>query len=202
MARMFRTALPLVAVVLLLSGSPALAGGGGKGGVCYQDAPALDQGWVAVIDSCFAPKATEARTGQVVRWQMEGYAPHTVTFMGTDVGSGALEKGASYAVRFGAPGTYTYSCLIHPDMDGRVEVSGDEVSGPPVVEVGEERTAEIDLSDAAAAANATDPRDTVLVSFDAGAGLTLVLFGLAVGAGAALVARIRRPTPRDDAARS
>jgi hypothetical protein len=126
----------LAAVTALgLSGAtPAIAGGGGHGGVCYQAPPELDAGWIAVGDSCFSPRDTEVVTGDVVRWSLEGQAPHTVTFDGGP-DSGAL-TGDGFAIRFNTPGTYAYSCSFHAGMVGTISAVGDGVSGPALEVLG------------------------------------------------------------------
>jgi plastocyanin len=208
MAWIRRMLVAAAAAATLVVGGPAMAGGG-MGGECYQAAPAgLGDGWVAVIDSCFTPNVLEVETGRVVRWKVDGGMPHTVSFTDSTIGSGQMTKGATYAVQFNAPGTYTYACLIHPGMDGRVDVAGDAVNGPTLLEITDGMSTNLadapklaSVGDATTVASVDRPQQ-LLVSLDAGAGFTVVLFGLALGAGAAIAMRARRPdarpAPRDD----
>jgi hypothetical protein len=106
--------------------------------VCYEAAPELDAGWVAVGDSCFAPRGAEVATGDAVRWEKTGQIDHTVTFRdGPD--SGSLTQ-AGFAVQFNQPGVYEYFCSYHPGMTGTVGVQGDAVTGPALEIIGPDDT--------------------------------------------------------------
>ena len=47
--------------------------------------------------------------------------------------SGILEGGATFSQAFAAPGTFDYTCLIHPEMRGTITVTGDAVAVAPSV---------------------------------------------------------------------
>jgi plastocyanin len=118
----------LALMVLAAASTPALAGGGGG---CEMPPPQPGAGWVTVADYCFWPASVQVSTGDAVRWQMQGQAPHTVTFDDGSLDSGELQ-GDTFAVRFNQPGTFSYFCSIHPGMRGEVAVSGAALGGNPM----------------------------------------------------------------------
>lgn len=117
-----RLLISAATLVVLAWPAAARAGGGGHGGVCLGSAPNLSDGWVAVMDSCFAPQDIDVAAGNTVHWELMGSAPHTVTF-DEGIDSGQL-NGSDFAMRINIPGTYIYSCSFHPGMTGSVTVSG------------------------------------------------------------------------------
>jgi plastocyanin len=60
--------------------------------------------------------------GQAVRWVNGDPVEHTITFDGTEPGSGLIPPNGSWVHRFDQPGRYTYSCTPHPFMRGVVVV--------------------------------------------------------------------------------
>lgn len=107
----------LVAVVL---GTPALAGGGG----CHAD----DQSEAATATvrmqgSCFTPTIARVAPGERVTFVNDDSAAHTVT--GASVLWGSLNHLAATGtveVAFDQPGVYPYVCTLHPGMLGAVVV--------------------------------------------------------------------------------
>ena len=75
---------------------------------------------VKVQDFAFAPAAVRIAAGGTVTWSFTGAAPHTATGAGFD--SGIVETGATFEHTFAEAGTFAYSCTVHPDMTGTVEV--------------------------------------------------------------------------------
>jgi len=77
----------------------------------------------------YQPDPLEITTGTEVVWTNQDAEPHTVTHgtyvkRGGDFDSGTLLQGQSFAFTFNRAGTYPYTCLIHPEMVGTVEVVG------------------------------------------------------------------------------
>lgn len=76
----------------------------------------------------FSPASLTTQVGAVVEFRNTGTVAHTATFQGATDGclsDAALAPGATWAVKFTAPGTYNYLCTIHaPSMNGEVTVSG------------------------------------------------------------------------------
>ncbi|HUG47692.1 MAG TPA: cupredoxin domain-containing protein [Candidatus Limnocylindria bacterium] len=76
---------------------------------------------VSIVDLAYAPATLTVGLAQPINWVNDGAAPHTVTFEdGPD--SGTLESGATFQHAFETPGTYDYTCSIHPAMMGVVNV--------------------------------------------------------------------------------
>jgi plastocyanin len=74
---------------------------------------------VSVVDDDFTPANLEVEAGATVTWTWEGRAPHDV--VGDDFDSGVLRDG-TFTHTFDEPGTYDYTCTLHPGMDGRITV--------------------------------------------------------------------------------
>lgn len=81
---------------------------------------------VTVADNSFSPATVTVTPGTTVVWTNQGARSHTVTGVGP--GSGTLRPGGSYAYRFDAVGSFSYSCDFHSEMTGRVVVA---VAGGP-----------------------------------------------------------------------
>jgi hypothetical protein len=138
---MRRLAVALVlgsALAFVMLPIPALAGGGGDSGVCYEPPRSVPARVVYVSDMCFAPKTLRVATGLPVTWQLRNAgAPHTVTSVDGLFGSGDLLD--TFTVRFNQPGTYDYVCVYHGGswggMVGTVIVEGDALGGTDPVSV-------------------------------------------------------------------
>ena len=75
----------------------------------------------------FVPQTVQAKVGTLTLTLQNGGVPHNLTFAskglpGIPVVSGAASK--STTLTFDAPGTYVFSCTIHPGMDGKIVVTG------------------------------------------------------------------------------
>jgi plastocyanin len=68
------------------------------------------------------PDSISINAGETVIWTNADQVEHTVTFDGSEAGSGLLARGAVFPHRFDRPGTYTYHCTPHPYMKGVVVV--------------------------------------------------------------------------------
>lgn len=80
----------------------------------------------AAIDNfSFTPARLEIPTGTKVTWTNRDDIPHTVTSANPPklFHSGPLDTDDSFAFTFDRPGTYTYFCVLHPHMQGRVVVT-------------------------------------------------------------------------------
>lgn len=96
----------------------------------------------------YYPQSISIDAGDTVQWNFASGEPHTVTLLGpratpappndpgnaapagptsydgtTYVSSGFQLLGGSYRLKFTKPGTYTYQCLIHPGMNGTIQVA-------------------------------------------------------------------------------
>jgi plastocyanin len=70
----------------------------------------------------FAPVSMTVSAGTTVTWTNLDDEPHTVV---SDTGlfrSGAMDTNESFGFKFDKPGTYHYTCSIHPRMVGTIVV--------------------------------------------------------------------------------
>jgi plastocyanin len=77
---------------------------------------------VSIVFRAYQPPQLTVLAGQTVTWRNSGLGPHTVTADAGQFSSGALQTGTTFSYTFSTPGTYAYSCTIHPTMHGRVVV--------------------------------------------------------------------------------
>jgi plastocyanin len=69
----------------------------------------------------FAPEKIEVEAGATVTWKNDDNFTHTVKVDGRP--DHKVGRGDSTSIRFDRPGTYHYTCLLHPhDMQGEVIV--------------------------------------------------------------------------------
>ncbi len=77
----------------------------------------------------YQPDPLEIAVGTTVVWTNQDEAPHTVTHgtyvkRGGAFDSGTRMQGQSFVFTFDRTGTYPYTCIIHPEMVGTVQVVG------------------------------------------------------------------------------
>jgi plastocyanin len=77
---------------------------------------------VQIVYRAYQPAELTVLAGQTVTWKNSGLGPHTVTSDTGQFDSGALQAGGSFSYTFSTPGTFDYSCTIHPTMHGKVTV--------------------------------------------------------------------------------
>jgi plastocyanin len=109
-----RYRLPLVAVSVAMlwwvaACSPSAAG-------------TPDPSRIVIKDFMFVPMALTINAGSSVTWANTDDEPHTVV---SDTGlfrSGAIDTNESFSFKFDQPGTYHFTCSIHPRMVGTIVV--------------------------------------------------------------------------------
>ncbi|HEY2780920.1 MAG TPA: cupredoxin family copper-binding protein [Steroidobacteraceae bacterium] len=77
---------------------------------------------IEVRDFMFMPTTITVNAGDQVTWVNKDDEPHTVV---SDTGmfrSGAMDTDESFSFKFDKPGTYHFTCSIHPRMVGTVVV--------------------------------------------------------------------------------
>jgi plastocyanin len=85
-------------------------------------AQATDSSKVVVKDFMFSPTTSTVRAGSTVTWTNMDDEPHTVQ---SDTGlfkSGAMDTNETFSFKFDKPGTYHFTCSIHPRMVGTIVV--------------------------------------------------------------------------------
>jgi plastocyanin len=107
----YRLPLAAVSVAMLwwVACSPATAG-------------TPDPTRIVVKDFMFVPMALTINAGSSVTWANMDDEPHNVV---SDTGlfrSGAIDTNESFSFKFDQPGTYHFTCSIHPRMVGTIVV--------------------------------------------------------------------------------
>lgn len=77
---------------------------------------------VEIKDFAFNPDTITVPAGTTVVWTNRDSALHTVTSTSGIFDSGVMDQGKSFSYTFQEPGTYDYSCMIHPHMNAKVIV--------------------------------------------------------------------------------
>ncbi|HVN73300.1 MAG TPA: plastocyanin/azurin family copper-binding protein [Methanoregula sp.] len=77
---------------------------------------------VTIHDLAFDPPVISVRAGDTVRWVNEDEATHNIRFVSPGFSTFLLSTGQSFSQKFARPGTYDYTCAIHPFMHGTVQV--------------------------------------------------------------------------------
>jgi plastocyanin len=85
--------------------------------------PATNVVKVNIKDFTFDPAVVSIQVGTTVQWTNNDSMTHTVTSDAGLFDSGNLSTDDTFSFTFDEPGTFTYSCTIHPSMTGTVEVS-------------------------------------------------------------------------------
>jgi plastocyanin len=78
---------------------------------------------VLVTGFAFDPAAVQIDAGDALTWTNEDPTAHTVTADDGSFDSGTMDPGGTFSHRFDEPGTYLYSCAIHPAMRATVRVA-------------------------------------------------------------------------------
>jgi plastocyanin len=100
--------------------SMAALGWGATGAPVQAGSPSAPQ--ILIKDFMFSPMSLTVKAGSTVIWANKDDEPHTVV---SDIGmvrSGAVNTDETFAFRFDKPGTYRFTCLIHPRMVGTIVV--------------------------------------------------------------------------------
>ena len=79
---------------------------------------------VEMLDYEFSPAVVTIATGGKITWTNQGQAPHDATADDDSFATGTIESGKLKSETFKQPGSYTYICTIHPQMEGTIEVVG------------------------------------------------------------------------------
>jgi plastocyanin len=77
---------------------------------------------IVVKDFMFMPTPLTVKAGSTVTWTNQDDEPHTVV---SDTGlfkSGGMDTNESFSFKFDKPGTYHFTCSIHPRMVGTIVV--------------------------------------------------------------------------------
>jgi plastocyanin len=112
----------LIAAALAI-GAPAAGCGGGYG---TKPAAATSADTAAKIvemtDSTFAPSAVDVQVGETVTFVDKDEIAHTATAEGV-FDSGTLRRGGRFDFKATKAGTFSYVCVFHPGMTGKIVVT-------------------------------------------------------------------------------
>lgn len=81
-----------------------------------------DAAQILIKDFMFAPDSLTIKAGTIVTWANKDDEPHSVV---SDTGlfrSGARDTEETFSFKFDKPGTYHFTCSIHPKMVGTIIV--------------------------------------------------------------------------------
>jgi plastocyanin len=114
----------LIIAAALALGAAGLAGCGG--GYATKPAAAASADTAAQIvemtDSSFAPNTVDVKVGQTVTFVDKDEIAHTATAEGV-FDSGTLRQDATFDFKATKAGSFSYVCIFHPGMTGRINVT-------------------------------------------------------------------------------
>jgi plastocyanin len=98
--------------------------------ICFQVNPpgvaaapaAAGKAEVKIDNFNFSPVALTVKAGTQITWTNGDDIPHTVVSDGQAFKSKVLGSGEKFTFTAAKPGTYSYSCSIHPNMTGKLVV--------------------------------------------------------------------------------
>jgi plastocyanin len=108
-------------LVALVVGATAAKSGRSAGSACTS---------AAIQDYVYAPDPITIASGGSICWTNKDAVTHTATSGTFDTGPLGMND-TSAEITFTAPGTYPYTCTVHPSMTGTVVVSGAPQPPPP-----------------------------------------------------------------------
>jgi plastocyanin len=77
---------------------------------------------IVVKDFMFMPNSLTVKAGSTVTWANMDDEPHTVVSNTGLFRSAAMDTNESFSFKFDQPGTYHFTCSIHPRMVGTIVV--------------------------------------------------------------------------------
>jgi plastocyanin len=107
------TAAVVIAIVLLLAGSPSVAA---------NDQSSAANAEVKIDNFSFGPQTVTVPVGATVTWTNRDDIPHTSVSTDGVFKSKVIDTDEKFSYTFARAGTYPYYCSIHPKMTGQVVV--------------------------------------------------------------------------------
>jgi plastocyanin len=86
---------------------------------------------VEIGDGFFSPATLTISVGDTVTWRNADDSPHTATSDDGTFDSGNLDEGVGFSFTFTEPGTYTYICIYHEEMQGTIVVEAADAAPAP-----------------------------------------------------------------------
>ena len=103
----------VIAIVLLLGGSPSVAA---------NDQPSPENAEVRIDNFSFGPQTVTVPVGATVTWTNRDDIPHTVVSTDGLFNSKVRGTDEKFSYTFAKAGMYPYYCSVHPKMTGKVVV--------------------------------------------------------------------------------
>jgi LPXTG-motif cell wall-anchored protein len=86
-------------------------------------------GSVVIQNFAYGPATISVNVGDSVTWVNRDSTAHTATANGGTFNTGLIKPGKSASATFSKAGTFAYICAIHPNMRGKVVVTGASAGG-------------------------------------------------------------------------
>ena len=110
----------IIAAVALLNRKNSSSTPSNTNAVSNPTSAALAPNSVSIMNFSFNPGTLTIKTGDTVTWTNNDSTTHTIK--SATFNSGDLNQGDTFKFTFNVPGTFNYSCGIHPTMTGTIIV--------------------------------------------------------------------------------
>jgi plastocyanin len=97
--------------------------GGEVGGPTAQGGAWIFEGTIRTFDYRFEPVGVQVTAGTTLSWSNEGAVIHTATDDKLGWDTGEIRAGEVKSITFNTPGVFTYNCVPHPWMIGKITVT-------------------------------------------------------------------------------
>jgi len=77
---------------------------------------------VLIEEMAFSPAVMKVKAGTEVEWRNRDSSTHTVTAQDGSFASPPMDLDGVFRKKFSKPGTYSYTCEMHPFMSGKIVV--------------------------------------------------------------------------------
>ena len=104
--------------------APSVAATSAAGGAVCSVSTATPTVAAAMQNTAFNPTTIQAKVGDVIGFTNKDSIQHTATLDDGSCTTDIVAGGATAALTFTAAGTYPFHCKIHPNMMGKIEISG------------------------------------------------------------------------------
>jgi plastocyanin len=151
------TAPPAAPAAAAATGS--ISATGTTGGTTSTGSAGAASGSITISDSGFTPASFRVAVGGTVTFANNGKAMHTVTAGNGSFDSDMIKSGGTWAHTFTTAGSFAYSCILHPNMRGTINV-GSSASGGGSAGLATEAATAGPASGTTAQADAASPAGT------------------------------------------
>ncbi len=125
----------------------------GAGGAIATGSAGAATGTIAISDTGFTPASFRVAVGGTLTFANRGKAMHTVTAGNGSFDSGMIKPAGTWVHAFTTAGSFTYTCILHPNMRGTIEVGSSAVGQQTESAGPSQATASVPTTAAASAAD-------------------------------------------------